>query len=72
VFFAIVKLDNLGFFLAQLIERRKQREQLFLKNKFKKLLSLFNIYTSLYFANITHKYNTIINLNILTKKIKHI
>jgi len=34
---ATIKLDNLVFLLTQLTKKHKQREQLFLKNKFKKL-----------------------------------
>jgi len=68
---ATIELDDLVFLSTQSTKKYKQRERLFLKNKFKKLLSLLNVYASLHLANITHKYNTIINLNILIREIKY-
>ena len=40
-------------------------------NRFKKLLSLFNVHVELYLKKMTTKYTIVMNLNVLTKKMKH-
>ena len=50
----------------------KIKNQKFIDLKFKKLLTLFNVHAKLYLNKITREYITIINLSVLTKKMKYI
>ena len=50
------------------IQNKKRK---FKKNKFQKLLFLFNVYINLHFINNAIKYVIIINSNILIKELKY-
>ena len=66
----IKKIQHLSKFIIiknkNKIKTKKPRN-----NKFKFFFRLFNIYTNLYFADNMRKYTTIMNSNILIKKLKH-
>ena len=50
----------------------QKKNKKYKKDKYKKLLALFNIHVDLHLTNMTREYVTIINLNILLYKIKYI
>ena len=54
-----------------LIETSSRRERKFKNDKYKKLLTLSNVYTDLYLAAITREYETIMNLSVLAEELKH-
>ena len=49
-----------------------KRNRKFKDDKYKKLLALFNIYVDLHLIDITREYVIIMNVNVLSYKIKHI
>ena len=53
------------------IKKNKIKNKRIKNNKFRKLLNFFNIHVNLYLIKNIIKYITIINSNILIKKLKH-
>ena len=49
----------------------KKRARQFQRNKFQFLLNLFNVHLSLHIVDMTRKFDTIMNMNVFSKKIKH-
>ena len=51
--------------------KSKKRTRQFQRNKFQFFLNLFNVYLSLHIANMTRKFDTVMNINVFSKKMKH-
>ena len=51
--------------------KSKKRTRLSQRNKFQFFLNLFNVHLNLHIANMTRKFDTIINMNVFSRKIKH-
>ena len=70
LFDILLVIENLNL-EEVLIKTLSKRERKFKNDKYKKLLTLSNIYINLYLVAITREYETIINLSVLTEKLKY-
>ena len=69
--FSNAKNSNDSTFFVQFQKRIKSRERSTSSNKFKKLLSLFNVHARLHLTNMTREFETIMNLNVFADEMKH-
>ena len=53
------------------IQSPKQKRRRLKENKFKKFLTLFNVYAGLHLADMTREYEIMMNLNVFAGELKH-